>query len=184
MSNVTDRVRELVEPLLSDVDASLYDVEHEGGVLRVVLDRDGGIDMSTITEVTRRVSAELDRADAVHGSYTLEVSSPGLERRLRTPEHFSSAVGRDVRIKLRPGVEGDRRIVGRLAATDGTTATVLGDDGTERTIALRDVTRANVHVDWTPPPTPGSPAARAARDDQTTTAGPNDPDTTPSEASS
>ena len=91
MSAIAQRVRELVAPLLTQPDTTLYDVEYHGATLRIVLGRPGGVDMGTITEVTRAVSAALDEADVVPGAYTLEVSSPGLERALRTPEHFAAA---------------------------------------------------------------------------------------------
>lgn len=174
MSATAERVRELVLPLLTQPDLVLYDVDYSGGTLRVVIDRPGGVDLGAITEVTRAVSAALDDADVVTGSYTLEVSSPGLERPLRTPEHFAGAVGEQVRVKLRPGVEGDRRVAGVLSAADGDTVTVTTDSGEQRVLSLGDVTKANVHVEWAPPPKPGSAAARAA--------GSSSPSRTPNEA--
>ena len=187
MSATADRVRELVAPLLSDPEVQLYDIEYTGGTLRVVLDRPGGVDMGTITEVTRSLSAALDEADVVPSAYTLEVSSPGLERALRTPEHFVAAVGREVRVKLRPGVEGDRRAGGVLSAADDTTVTITDDAGAERVLRIEDITKANVHVDWAPPPKPGSAAAKAARESSSsTTRSPSTPrsSSTQSEATS
>jgi ribosome maturation factor RimP len=166
MSTTAERVRQLVAPLLADPEVVLYDVEHAGGTLRVVVDRPGGVDLGTITEVTRAVSAALDEADIMPGAYTLEVSSPGLERALRTPEHFAAVVGREVRIKLRPGVEGDRRAAGVLSAADDQTVTVAADDGSERVLRIDDITKANVHVDWSPPPKPGSPASKGRSSSQ------------------
>ena len=87
------------------------------------------------------MSAALDDADIVPSAYTLEVSSPGLERALRTPEHFAGAVGREVRIKLRPGIEGDRRAGGVLSAADDATVTITGDDGAERILRIDDITQ-------------------------------------------
>jgi len=75
-----DRVREVIVPLLADLDVELYDVDHVGGSLRVTLDRPGGIDVEAITRATRAISAALDEADVVPNAYTLEVSSPGIER--------------------------------------------------------------------------------------------------------
>ena len=173
MSATADRVRDIVAPLLTDPEVVLYDVEYTGGTLRVVLDRPGGVDMGTITEVTRAVSAALDEADIVPSAYTLEVSSPGLERALRTPEHFAGALGREVRIKLRPGVEGDRRAAGVLSAADDTTVTVTGDDGAERSLRIEDITKANVHVDWSPPPKPGSAGARSGTKSSSSTQSPS-----------
>lgn len=171
MSAIEQRVRELVLPLIEDPATELYDVEYQGGVLRIVLDRPGGVDMATITAVTRAVSAALDAADPLPSAYTLEVSSPGLERTLRTPAHFAGAVGSAVKLKLRPGVEGDRRLQGELTAADEQTVTVT-IDGDVRVVRIDDVTKANVHVDWSPPPKPGSKktAAGASRPDDADTA--------------
>ncbi len=150
MSAIEQRVRELVLPLIEDPATELYDVEYQGGVLRIVLDRPGGVDMATITAVTRAVSAALDAAD---------------------PAHFAGAVGSAVKLKLRPGVEGDRRIQGELTAADEQTVTVT-TDGDVRVVRIDDVTKANVHVDWSPPPKPGSKktAAGASRPDDADTA--------------
>ena len=81
------------------------------------------------------------------GTYTLEVSSPGLERPLRTPGHFAAAVGERVKIKLLPGVEGDRRADGVLVSADDRTATVATDDG-NRVLQLADVSKANTVFVW------------------------------------
>lgn len=184
MSATAERVRDLVAPLLTDPDVVLYDVEYTGGTLRIVIDRDGGVDLGTITEVTRAVSAALDDADLLPGAYTLEVSSPGLERALRTPEHFSGAVGREVRIKLRPGTEGDRRAAGVLTAADDRTVTVVDAAGLERVLRIDDITKANVHVDWSPPPKPGSPTSKGTGSKGTGSKGAASPQTPGSPSSS
>jgi ribosome maturation factor RimP len=173
---IVERVAALVEPLLAEPPlsggpdggppASLYDVEYEGGVLRIVLDRPGGVDVALLADATRRISAALDEADPIESAYTLEVSSPGIERRLRTSAHFAAAVGETVRIKLRPGVEGDRRVAGVVRSVDGDEVLVDTDDG-PRSLRVQDVSRANVHKDWTPPPKPGARRATGARDDRT-----------------
>jgi ribosome maturation factor RimP len=169
MSATVQRVRDVVLGVLGSLpaDASppgaveLYDVEFAGGTLRVVLDRAGGLDMGTISTLTRSISTALDEADPIHSAYTLEVTSPGLERRLRTAEHFSAAVGERVSFKLRPGIDGDRRFVGEVAGVtdDDIAVTGIEPHGGERVVKLADITRAQVHVDWTPPPKPGRPGA-------------------------
>ena len=95
---VADRVRDVVLPLLAERDLELYDVEVAGRDLRVVVDRAAGLDLDRLAEATRAVSRALDDADPIAGAYTLEVSSPGLERRLRTPQHFAGAVGEAVKV--------------------------------------------------------------------------------------
>lgn len=156
MSTITDRVAELVLPIVADAGASLYDVEHQGGTLRVLVDREGGVDLATVTAVTRALSAALDSAELMPGAYTLEVSSPGVERALRTPEHFSRAVGQQIRVKLRAGLDGDRRVAGELVAADDESISVRVAGGQVRQLPIADVTKANVHVDWSPPEKPGA----------------------------
>src|ERR687893_792616 len=79
---VADRVRDLVLPLLAERDIELYDLEVAGPVLKVVVDRPGGLDLDVLAKATRAVSHALDEADPIAGAYTLEVTSPGLDRAL------------------------------------------------------------------------------------------------------
>lgn len=155
MSVTEDRVRDVVEPLVAELGATVYDVVYAGGVLRISLQRAEGLDMGLITDATRRISAALDEADPLPSAYTLEVSSPGLERQLRTEAHYAGAVGEQVRIKTRAGVEGDRRAQGELVAVSGGTVTVRTEDGSERTLSIDDIDRAHTHVQWEPAPKPG-----------------------------
>ena len=92
---VADRVRDLVLPLLADRDLDLYDVEMAGPVLKVVVDRPGGLDLDALSDATRAVSRALDEADPIAGSYTLEVTSPGLERTAPHPGALRRCGGRD-----------------------------------------------------------------------------------------
>lgn len=160
--SIADRITELVVPLLPAFDVTLYDVEINGGTLRITVDADGGVALDTIADVTRAISRMLDDEDPMPGAFTLEVSSPGLERRLRSTEHFAAAVGEVVSIKLGPQVEGDRRVRGTLTRVDDDELTVTSDDG-ERTIARADVTKATTVFEWGPAPKPGSPEARARK---------------------
>jgi len=140
--SVSEHVRELVEPLLAGAGLRLWDVEHAGSTLRVTVDRDGGVDLDALAEATRVVSDALDRADPVPGRYTLEVSSPGVDRTLRTPAHFRHTVGADVTVKTTPGRE-ERRLEGRLEAADDEGVVVAG-----RRIPYRDIERARTTFTW------------------------------------
>ncbi len=80
-----------------------------GGVLAVTVDRAGGVDLDALTTANRAVSRALDELDPIPGRYSLEVSSPGLERPLRTPAHFARAIGETITVKTRPQVPGERR---------------------------------------------------------------------------
>lgn len=162
----TRQLHDLVAPLLADLDIEIYDLEHGGGVLRITVDRPGGIDLEAIALATRIVSRELDHADPLPGRYTLEVSSPGLERALRTPEHFRRVVGSTIALRTHPHVAGERRVQGILrdADSDGITVFVTeGPEAGERRFALDDVERARTVFTWGPAPKPGSSSARAAK---------------------
>lgn len=153
---VADRVREVVLPLLAERDLELYDVEVSGRDLRVVVDRAAGLDLDRLADATRAVSRALDDADPIAGTYTLEVSSPGLERRLRTPQHFARAVGETVKVKLRSGAarDGERRLDGDITACDDAGVTLRTATG-DTTVAYDDIERARTVFEWGPAPKPG-----------------------------
>ncbi|HJV08688.1 MAG TPA: ribosome maturation factor RimP [Acidimicrobiales bacterium] len=154
-----ERVRAVVGPPLTDKGFELVDVEREGPVLKVTVDllvgpgdqvdRAGGIDMDAVTEATRLVNELLDRHDLVGDKTTLEVSSPGIERPLRTPEHFKRFVGTEVAVKAKPGTEGDRRLAGVLEAADEEGVVVAG-----RRLAYEDIEKARTVFVWPPPGRP------------------------------
>ncbi|HET8617589.1 MAG TPA: ribosome maturation factor RimP [Acidimicrobiales bacterium] len=168
---VVDRVRGVVLPLLSERSLDLYDIEMSGPVLRVVVDAGGPLDLDVLSDVTRAVSRALDEADPISGRYTLEVTSPGLERTLRTPRHFAGAVGESVRVKVRPGeaeAAEDRRVAGVLTEADdeGIVVRTVGDEGApvDRRLAYDDIERARTTFEWGPGAKPGGRQAREKRD--------------------
>lgn len=142
------RVRALTEPLLADLGVELDDVQWGGGRLRVTVDKTGGIDSETLVLVSRTISGELDAADPIPSRYTLEVSSPGVERPLRCPDHYRKAVGSQVTVKLHPGVEGARRLEGRLVAADDEQISLETGDGHRTEVRLEQVSRARTVFDW------------------------------------
>jgi ribosome maturation factor RimP len=156
--SVAERVRGIVEPLLAELGLDCFDVTYGGGRVVVLADKPGGVDLDAITEATRMISAALDREDPVPGRYLLEVSSPGLERRLRTPDHFRRYIGSTVSVKTVPTAEGDRRIRGTLTAADD--HGIVVDD---RPVAYGDIERAQTIFDWGPPPRPGKVGSRSPK---------------------
>ena len=161
------RVRELVDPIASDLDLDVYDVEQRGGTLRVTLDTRAGspasVDLEQLSLATRLISRELDHADPVPGRYTLEVTSPGVERTLRTPTHFQREVGKTVNIRLANVDAEQRRIEGVLVAADERTATIRVDAGGEavdHVIDIESIDRARTVFVWGPQPKPGKPGSR------------------------
>ena len=156
-TDVAARVSELVEPLLEARGAELYDVVLGGATLQILVA--GGVDLDRLAEITRDISSALDQADPMPDRYTLEVSTPGLERALRTPQHFAGAIGERVKIKTNPNIGGDRRVEGALTAADDEGFVV--DTGTEqRRMSYGDVERARTVFEWGPQPKPVSPSKK------------------------
>jgi ribosome maturation factor RimP len=156
-------VRDLVCPLLSDVGIDLYDVEVLPGILRVLIDREGGVDLEAITSATAAISDALDGCDPLDGSYTLEVSSPGLERPLRRPEHYRRSIGDAVAVRTRPGVPGDRRAEGLLLRADDLGITISSPGGDVRTLRYEEIERARSVFQWGPAPKPTASRPRSKK---------------------
>jgi ribosome maturation factor RimP len=156
-----DEVVEVIEPVIAALGLALYDVELVGSgsnrTLRVSIDRapgapDDGIDLEAITAATQAISPVLDRApaleSALHGSYTLEVSSPGLERVLRTSDHYRRAIDATVSVKARrSGDPGATRVRGRLSGADDSGFEVQVDGRSER-FAYDEVLQARTVFEW------------------------------------
>ena len=161
-SPVIDRVLALIQPIVSDLGLDLYDIEYTGGVLRVVVDTQPGgpegVSLDNISLITRLVSREFDHSDPIPGRYTLEVSSPGLERTLREPRHFQREVGKVVSVKLDSPINGERRVQGDLiaASDEGITLRLADKAMTELTIPFDVIDRAKTVFNWGPAPKPGS----------------------------
>jgi len=158
-STEIDRVQALVAPIAADLHLDLYDIERRGATVRVTLDTpsgsESGITLDSLALATRLISRELDHEDPITGHYTLEVTSPGLERPLRTPAHYQREVGKTVTVRLRDPQADPRRIQGVLTAADDRTATLMLDDGAERVVAIADVDKARTVFEWGPKPKPG-----------------------------
>ena len=149
--SVLERARPSILRVLSDLALALYDLEWTGGVLRVTITGPEGVDLDAIATVTRMVSRELDHLDLAVGAYTLEVSSPGLERTLRSPDHFRGALSSTITLRTHPTVEGERRTQGTLIAVDdeGITVQAEGDgERSERRLSYRDIERARTVFVW------------------------------------
>ncbi|MEX2457356.1 MAG: ribosome maturation factor RimP [Actinomycetota bacterium] len=122
----------------------------EGGrrTLRVTVDREGGLDLDAIATVSERLSRRLDAADVVTGGrYSLEVSSPGIERALSEPRHFTRHVGATVKVKTAEPVQGALSHLGTLAAADDDGFTLVTEAG-ERRLTYADVASARTVFEW------------------------------------
>ena len=156
-SSVSDSVLAVIEPLLTPLSVELIDLEFAGPVLRVTVDKDGGVDLDLISRLTRLISRALDETDPIDSRYTLEVSSPGLERKLRTPAQYKRAVGAKVNIKTVAGTEGERRAQGVLATAtdDGVTILIAGSSSlAERTLTYEQIAEGRTVFEWAASPKP------------------------------
>ena len=136
----------LVRPVIEGEGLDLVDVTfgREDGrrILRVVIDRDGDVDLDTISELSQKISRRLDLEGFEPGPYALEVSTPGIERPLRRPEDFRRAVGERVLVKTEAGV-----LEGELRAAEADAIRVASREGEHR-VALDEVSTARTVVDW------------------------------------
>ena len=133
---------------LEFVDATL--VREQGRrILRVTVDREGGLDLDSIGAVSERIARRLDLEGFDPGPYALEVSSPGLERPLREPRHYARAVGEQVKVKLRTEVDGSRVLRGTIVSADQESVRVATDAG-EREVPFDEVLSARTVFDWGP----------------------------------
>ena len=140
--NTAERVRLLAQPLCDEQGLFLWDVrfEKEGATwyLKVLIDRDGGVDMDACEAFTRPFNDILDEADPIAQSYVLEVGSPGLGRELRRPEHFIVCIGDEVRVKtIRPNADGDREFIGILMSYDKNEFTIAQSEAEEDRLTFR-----------------------------------------------
>jgi ribosome maturation factor RimP len=168
-------VSSLLEPILRDLSLELYDCEFAGGVLKIAVDTppgsDAGVDLEQIALITRLIGRELDHDDndsVIPGRYTLEVTSPGLERPLRTPFHFQRETGKEVALRLVQPLNDRRRIQGVLLSATDTHASVRltdpdADAGQIIEVPLSSIEKARTVFVWSSQPKPNSPEARKAR---------------------
>lgn len=153
MDATLGRVWELAAPLAENEGMEIVDVElcHErsrgGRVLRLYLDKAGGPTVDDLSRVSRQLSELLDSQDVVSGAYTLEVSSPGINRPLKRPEHFARYIGKRVRIRTRDLIGGRRSFLGILQDVAGESITVA-QEGTRYDIPFAAIERSNYEHDW------------------------------------
>lgn len=149
----------VVEPYLAAEKLELDDLELVGRgralTLRVVVDGEGGLDLDRIAEVSRGLSRLLDSVPDLDGPYQLEVTSPGLERKLTRPSHFAKSVGREVVAKTSAGPNSPRTIRGILAEARESDFAIKGEGDQIETISYDEVLSARTVFRWERAPKPG-----------------------------
>jgi ribosome maturation factor RimP len=143
----------MVEPVVQTAGMELVELtfRREGGgkILRVTVDRDEGLDLDTISEISKKISRRLDAEGFDPGRYSLEVSSPGVERPLKRPEDFAKRVGEKVKVKTAEPVEGIHVHVGRLVQADDIGVTVATEAGEHR-LPFGEIVAARTVFEWGP----------------------------------
>lgn len=153
----TQALTELIEPVCVDAGYELVDLEYkqggQGAVLRLYIDYPAGSDKSIsfadCEKLSRELSAILDVEDPIIQKYSLEVSSPGIDRPLRKPEHFRRFVGQEAKVSLRQGVDGRRNFKGLLVeVSESGSSVTIEVDGEHYDLPLADLSSAKLVPDW------------------------------------
>lgn len=143
-------VKELLEPILAECRLELYDLVFKGtgrkGILRIYIDSEDGVTIDDCANVSRELGTLLDVHDVIEGSYTLEVSSPGLTRALRNPVDFIRFIGRKVKIKTEVEIEDRNMFIGKLLEFEDDNATIETQSGTF-VIPYSQIEKANLELD-------------------------------------
>jgi ribosome maturation factor RimP len=154
--DVRNEVVEMATPLADELGFEVVDVEYVQSngrwLVRVYLDRPGGIKLEDCARFSRRLGDLLEMNQTLPHAYTIEVSSPGIERRLRAEEHFRRHIGQRAKVEVHEQVDGRRRAVGVIEGVGDNAVTLLLDSQESWTVPLADVRQARLVVD----PWPGS----------------------------
>jgi ribosome maturation factor RimP len=154
MAEAAEQIRQLLDPILASLGLDLWDLEFQKQgpkwLLRVYIDREigGGVTLKDCETVSRDLSAALDVEDIIPHAYTLEVSSPGLDRTLAKPEHFVRFTGSAVRIKTYEPIDREKVFRGKLQGIFGTIVRIEAEGGTVINIPLSNIARASLEVEF------------------------------------
>ena len=151
MEKVTDLTARLAAPIVEEQGCSLWDVEYvkEAGTwyLRVLIDKEGGVNISDCEAISRAIDPILDEKDPIPDSYSFEVCSAGLERELKRPSDFAQFMGSSVSVKLFKPIGGAKEFIGKLAGyADG--AVTIDTAGTTYTFQKNEVAQVRLHVEF------------------------------------
>ncbi|MSR10862.1 MAG: ribosome maturation factor RimP [Gammaproteobacteria bacterium] len=147
MKNSIAKIVELIEPTVTALGLELWGIEHlqqgKYSLLRIYIEREAGVAIEDCEQVSKQVSALLDVEDPIAGEYTLEVSSPGLERPLFSARQFSQYIGSEVKLRLHSPVQGRRKFKGKIVVVEGDSIR-LQADGVDYDLSFSDVDKANI----------------------------------------
>lgn len=149
---IVSEVSLLAEGLLREYDMEVVDVEFqfEGGrwILRVFIDKEGGVTLDDCTSVSRELADLIEAKDVIDLHYVLEISSPGLNRPLRKERDFMRSIGKMVKLKMSRPIDGSRNFTGRLTGVRDGTISVLVDDENLVELPLKEVDKARLKYEF------------------------------------
>jgi len=154
MSEAAEQIRQILDPILLSMGLDLWDLEFQKQgpkwLLRVYIDREigGGVTLQDCETVSRDLSAALDVEDIIAHAYTLEVSSPGLDRTLSKPEHFIRFAGSAVKIKTYQAINDEKVFRGKLLGMADSVVTIELEAGTVLEIPMTNITKASLEVEF------------------------------------
>jgi ribosome maturation factor RimP len=137
-ASVIEQVKSMVSPELAMMGYDLIDIDYSGNTLRLTIDKPGGVSLDDCVAVNRRVGLLLDALDPIPGRYKLEVSSPGLNRKLKSAKEFEHFTGRKVKVQTKEGIV--RGTIKQLKDDK----VLLDIDGAEFPVVLKDIIKANL----------------------------------------
>ena len=150
MANIEEKVESLLQPIINNLGYDLYDVEYvkEGKeyYLRIFIDKLEGIDLNDCEKVNNAITDILDEADYIKEQYFLEVSSPGIERKLTKEKHLQSNIGSLVEISTFKPVNGQKQIIGKLKQFDN--EKIIIEDIEEIEILRKDISQIKTKYSW------------------------------------
>lgn len=146
-SGIAAKVRPALEPVVEGLGYHIWDIVYvkEGAdfYLRITIDREEGVDIDGCELVHRAIDPVLDEIDPIQDAYYLQVESPGLERELRTPEHYIHCVGEKIVVKLYKPIDGQKMLTGILSTEDGKEITLTTTAGVV-TLPIESIAKANI----------------------------------------
>lgn len=156
MQDQLPRIKEAIISILNSLNLELFDLDYAGnaknGVLRVIIDRPGGVKLEDCEKASRNISPLLDVYDFIDHQYTLEVSSPGLDRPLRNIADFRRVIGHLVYIKTKEPVNLQKVWVGRLISVDESGSISLSIEEKKKTtlivVLYENILEAKLEVEW------------------------------------
>ena len=151
-TDIDGQIWTLTQEVVSELGYELVDIELTGNrsqqLIRVYVEKPGGILLADCVAVSRKLGERLDEKDVIENSYRLEISSPGIERPLRKIQDYERYVGYRVRIRLKGGLKGKRKIAGKLDKVEENTVRIISKNGEKISFSLADIAKANLDVDW------------------------------------